>query len=359
MFREIGGNFPLTENDIKQNATQQDIWGCSSFKNALYLNSGSSAIFYLLDNNYVGEKNVVLPAYTCITCIRPFIYRNFNIQYYTINKDLTINKDSFEKAIHHFNNNCIVYIHAYFGFNTLESIKDELADLHKHPNITIINDFTHSWLSQNQIEAHFYIASLRKWLQTPDGGILASNINLTFNNKNILDYDREQTNTYIKASLLKNRYLDNDASISKDQFLPLFNDSVACFRKKEIRAMSPISKTIYDNTNYQEVTIKRKKNCQYLIDHIKNPYIEKIFSSVPDDAVPFYLPVYVKKDRKKFQQHLAANNIYCPIHWNVPEYIANTPFANEIYPQIISLVCDQRYDLDDMERFVATVNNYK
>jgi hypothetical protein len=33
--------------------------------------------------------------------------------------------------------------------------------------------------------------------------------------------------------------------------------------------------------------------------------------------------------------------------------------AETIFPEILSLVCDQRYDLDDMENFVAIINHFQ
>ena len=52
-------------------------------------------------------------------------------------------------------------------------------------------------------------------------------------------------------------------------------------------------------------------------------------------------------------------NIFCTIHWSPSSYIEGMEDTKTIFPEIISLVCDQRYDLDDMENFVAIINHFQ
>ena len=52
-----------------------------------------------------------------------------------------------------------------------------------------------------------------------------------------------------------------------------------------------------------------------------------------------------------------SHDIYCPIHWPKSEFVQD--LNNEIYDNILSLVCDQRYGLDDMRRMVNVINEYK
>ena len=95
-----------------------------------------------------------------------------------------------------------------------------------------------------------------------------------------------------------------------------------------------------------------------MIEHINNPNVIKIYNRVSDGEIPLYYPVYIKDDKRKdFQNYLMSNDIYCPIHWPKSELVKN--FNCEIYDNILSLVCDQRYGLDDMKRMVDVINEYK
>ena len=358
MYCEIGGNFPLSNSDLLLTPKSSDVWGCNVFANTVYVNSGRSALKILLDQNYEGPKNVVIPVFICDTCIEPFVKRNYNIEYYAINKDLSVNRESLKRAIDGFDHNCIVYIHAYFGFDTLDGIKDDLCTLRNEPGITLVNDFTQSWLCKNQIQADYYVCSLRKWLQTPDGGILASDKDLTIDSNALLEYNKEQTEEYVNASLLKNRYLEDNASIEKKQFYSLFKKSVNHIEEPEVRKISPVSKMIYDNVDYEKVIQRRWRNARFLCENINNKKIEKVFENVPQGCAPFYYPVYLNGNRDDFQKYLIRHNIYCPIHWDVPVYVKDNSQANDIYTKEISLVCDQRYDADDMERLANVVNRY-
>ena len=60
------------------------------------------------------------------------------------------------------------------------------------------------------------------------------------------------------------------------------------------------------------------------------------------------------------QKELAAHNIYCPVHWPIPEQVkpAMDKDSEYIYSHVLSLICDQRYDLEDMVGIVDIANKY-
>lgn len=345
---------------LNQQPSTKEVFGCSKFKYNLYTFSARSALNVYLDEIYSGEKNVVLPIYTCETCIKPFVDHGFNIEYYRINEDLSINEDSLVTELEKIAYNGILYVHSYFGFDTLSKAKPLLKKLRQKNELTIIDDYTQSWLNKKkEIEADIYLCSIRKWLSTPDGGVLSSDTQ-PLQSKNIKPFCEEQVNEYIEASLLKNRFLENDPSVEKSQFYPLFKHTIEYFEHKEAYALSPISKVIFDTANYDFVINQRIKNAKFLSQNINNNIVEKIFNDIPQGIVPFYYPIYIKNGRRAdLQKHLIENNIFCTIHWTPSKIIAERPEIAQIYPNILSLVCDQRYSTDDMTRFVEAINNFK
>lgn len=360
MQREIGGNIPLSEESLCIEPTDREIFGCSKFKYNLYTFSARSALNVFLDEIYTGRKKVLLPIFTCSTCIKPFIDHGFQIDYYRINTDFSVNEESLANKLENISYEGILYIHSYFGFDTLKSIKPLLKELRKKESLVIIDDYTQSWLNdKKEIEADYYLASIRKWLPTPDGGVLSSDTN-KLNSERIRPYCKKQVDEYITASLLKNRFLSGDESIDKSQFYPLFKHTIEFFEKDCAYALSPVSKVIYDTADYKTVITKRIQNAEYLCNHINNKYIQKIFTSIPKGVVPFYYPIYVKNGKRaEFQKYLIQKNIFCTIHWTPSSYIEGMEETKTIFPEILSLVCDQRYDLDDMENFVAIINHFQ
>ena len=58
------------------------------------------------------------------------------------------------------------------------------------------------------------------------------------------------------------------------------------------------------------------------------------------------------KNRDVIRKKLIDNKIYCPVHWPKP-----MGCNSNIYDMELSLVCDQRYDIDDMKRIVSVIND--
>jgi hypothetical protein len=71
-------------------------------------------------------------------------------------------------------------------------------------------------------------------------------------------------------------------------------------------------------------------------------------------------PVFVDEGRKELQQFLVKNKIYPTIIWACPDDLLEKvdSTAKYIYDHILCFHCDQRYDLDDMERIGSVIKEY-
>ena len=56
--------------------------------------------------------------------------------------------------------------------------------------------------------------------------------------------------------------------------------------------------------------------------------------------------------------HLIRNGIYCPIHWAIPDEVRLNTETKKLYDEELSLVCDQRYCLGDMDRTLTTIEAF-
>ena len=104
----------------------------------------------------------------------------------------------------------------------------------------------------------------------------------------------------------------------------------------------------------------RQRNARILIDGLQDiPEIELMFQTVQDDEVPLFVPVLLRENRAKLRKYLIDNAIYCPIHWPKSEFHRGiSQRAEMLYSQELSLVCDQRYGSDDMNRIVECIRKY-
>ena len=225
----------------------------------------------------------------------------------------------------------------------------------------MVEDVTHSWLSDcDSTKADYCVASLRKWLQLPDGGALMSS-------KHPLGFDmiheesKEIITEFLSASVAKERYFKTFNASDKEVFRNHYSKAKDFLQADdEPYMLSCVSNSVLAHTDFETIKKRRRDNALYLHRHIHNNNVEACCCFDGEHSTPLYYPIYVREGRDQLQKELASQNIYCPIHWPVPEQAKQ--LLNEdsifIYSHILSLVCDQRYDLTDMEAIVETVNHF-
>jgi len=360
MYEEIGSNFWLDRHDeLEAKEISLDFLQIN-IHDVAFLSTGRSAIAFLLE--HIGlpkdKKVALLPPFTCRTVIQPFMKAGYRVCHYGINEDLTCDADSLVESIEK-NQPSIVLVHGYFGFDTLRSIKEVVLDM-RSSGIVVIEDITHTMYSSfEHTESDYYVSSLRKWVALPDGA-LAISTNRPFAYKpSRIDEDLQEA----KLQAFHAKYLYMCEGIgNKDEFLRRFGEAEQILCKQEsIFAMSLISKKIQANLRLDTLRKKRRENFKALVEHTRNlGTLEPIFDSLCEDITPLYFPVYIKQNRKEFQSYLAENNIYAPILWPKPSECAKAipPTADWVYQHILSIPCDQRYGLDDMQRIAETIMEF-
>lgn len=360
MFKEIGGNFWIEPSQIEENnCNKWDFKFVNEAEKVAYLSSGRSSILLILEQLKIKNKVALLPIYTCESVIQPFLLNKYEVKFYEINKDLVTNEKNLIKCVEAYKPS-VVFIQDYFGFNTSRNVKTNYKWL-KSKGIIIIEDLTHSSFSKfKKGDADYYIASIRKWLGIPDGAVaITTNKEIKLKKYNI---NEKRINLFVKAAFLKNEYIKNFDSKLKPEFRKLYYASEDLFDSDySVYSMSEISTKILCNYNFKNLFKYRRKNFNYLQKELKgNKWITAVFDNLPVDVVPLYFPVYVKCDRKKLQDFLAKNEIYAPIHWPIPEACLKQLNSRTIktYNNILSLPCDQRYNIKEMERIIDCLNKY-
>lgn len=149
---------------------------------------------------------------------------------------------------------------------------------------------------------------------------------------------------------------------SKNAFLDMFtmfSDQLQSnYKSFEIDSLSKI---LLSNIDIHILKEKRRENASYLYEELKNCDFIKPIIKEPDFAndCPLYLPIKVEtKFRNDLRDYLIAKRIYCPIHWPIPNINCLNKATKRIYEEELSLVCDQRYGIDDMRRIVKTIGEF-
>lgn len=355
MIKEIGGEFWINKNEPIGNSDEMPSW-LKKFGNVLLTTSGRGSLSLLLDQGKPKIKKALLPSYICDSVILPFKQKGYELSYYDVDKYLKPIDIDFIK-----NNNAGIFLHmGYFGFSTNDVLTDLIPSL-KSESVITIEDVTHTlFTKQNKpMVSDFAIGSIRKWLGIPCGGFIASNEMLQFE---LSDANFEFINTRRSSLHQKFEYMDSGNKSIKSTYLSGFNKAEHMlnvdFKPYKIDLESEM---IIKDLDYKNLQSSRQSNYRFLLKHLRDvDGIEVIFNGLQNDTTPLFFPVYVKNNRDELRRKLIESDIYCPVHWPLPRQVSGhlNITTKNIYDSILSIPCDQRYQIEDMRRMINEIIDF-
>lgn len=351
---EIGSEFWIDAN------TQSSLLSCH------YALSGRTAIDLILQDMTVSGKSVnsvYMPAWCCESMMQPFIDRGLDVRFYDISSD----KDGFHYVIDANYKTHILYVANYFGYSNM--LPDSVVNQLKNHGATIIYDRTHA-LFRNEDNrpswGDYTIASIRKWLGVASGAIVYKHDgHLSLPVMKDCDY----VSAKWEAMALKAAYLEEvdkrgtapNVPNIKEVFLKEF-ETFDHTLSKDYRnyRIDEASLAVWLTTDKTIIQDQRRENAQYVEDAVsKISQIRPMFQ-LQDNDCPLCVPVLFscREERDSVRRLLTEKGVYCPVHWPKPDGIPHEFSVNEIYDCELSLLCDQRYTPDDLQRMVDIVKNY-
>ena len=352
---EIGSEFWIDGNYLNDDIKAMPLW-LSRLGNVVLTTSGRGAISLVLDQVKPKVKKALLPSYICDSVIIPFEKAGYELTYYDVDKNfMPINIESIE------NSNTGIFLHmGYFGFPTNDNLTEIITNL-KSKSVIIIEDVTHTLFSENykRIENDFIIGSIRKWFGIPSGGFIASDKNI---NHELLDADTEFINLRISSSHQKSEYMKSGNKSTKTIYLSGFNRAEQLLDENtNPYKIDHDSELIIKNFDDKKLKSTRKQNYEFLLKQLNDvDGIEVVFNNLGNDVTPMFFPVYLKQNRDKLRLSLIDKEIYCPIHWPIPKQLNEhlSIITKNIYDSILSIPCDQRYQIKDMRRITNEISNF-
>lgn len=298
-----------------------------------------------------GAKSVYMPAYCCESMEQPFIRQGYTIKHYAV--------EPFNGGVHRqvfTDHGCdAIVLLDYFGFASEETAVFAMAE--KQRDTAVIIDCVQSAFSQTKAleYADYSLISWRKWFfscaataqkhcgqwlvpspEKADGGYIALRR---------------------KAARLKESYIVSKVG-SKDAFLSLFADAEKLL--DEDYSDYAAEQRSLDELNFLDtgfIREQRRKNAAFIMQELeKLPHeiIKPLFCRMSDTDVPLFVPVLVHRDvRDELRCYLIANKVYCPVHWR-----SELGGADKLYDCELSLICDQRYGMDDMARQMTLISEF-
>lgn len=293
-----------------------------------------------------GARSISLPSWCCDSMIKPFVDAGLEVCFYPVywSDGHLIQKWSFDCDI--------LFLIDYFGYT------GNTPDLRNY-NGTVIRDVTHSIFSTSYSDADYYFGSLRKWCGVWTGGYAWAK------DGHALQIGYADDLGYVsfreKAMQLKNSYIhgyvDYKGQIVTDKgYLKLFEQAEEALEHVRIASSDARDIELAKKLDVDYIKFRRRANAEVL----RKAFPEwLVFPEVSPNDTPMFVPVLVPGGKRdELRRHLIKNEIYCPVHWPVSEYHKLDDRTEHIYKNELSLVCDQRYTEDDMNRMVETINMF-
>jgi hypothetical protein len=330
----IGGDFELTQNSPGNLDKLIELTkGCAGS----WTLSGRSALALVVqDLQRKGVKHIHLPAYLCDSIIAPIEALNLDYSFYNV--DDALNGDPQPPR------NAAVLLIDYFGWPN-KSFSDDAI---------LIVDRCQSFLSEWTVstpDAQYVVSSPRKFGPTGVGGWC----NLTGSSAEPTKESSRAVEQSWAARLLKGKYLaDSTASLDdaiEQSYLASLADVENYLDSHPTQAGIPeVALKMIAGIDWAQVAKQRRENWLQLIQLLPAE-VEAVFSSLPDDVVPLGLLVRLT-NRDEVRKQLAAERIFCPVHWPLPQQVDPKafPVSRKLADTLLTLPIDQRYGESEMTR---------
>lgn len=336
MKRVIGGEFEI-DKLRKGTAKIPDI-----FDRGYFYSSGRAALYHILTCIVnCGNKKILLPDYLCESIVNVVKLSAIPYEFYSLNADLSIDLKTINNI---YDENTSILIINYFGGVDVKREIERVREVFK--NVLIILDNVQALFSMFElIDADFMFTSFRKQLPVPDGAWVVSkshNLEEVFNKNTFAQYK-------LAGGLLK--YNNQFSSIDENMYLDLFVKGETLIDRNINSCMSDITTSLLQNVDFEMIRNKRIENSMFLIEGLRKIGVSPIIDFY-SGKVPLFIPVKFR-DRSYIRSLLIENRIFCPIHW--PKFSEVNLNKNSIYDEELSLVIDQRYNIDDIKLMLSII----
>ena len=352
MYKEIGSEFWRTDFLVptEHRFLPSDDWPGDK----QYFVSGRTALYVIIEEikeslGSLRPLKAYLPSYCCHTMIEPFFQQGVFVDFYPV----VFRDGSFQQLIDPTKVCDIILVMDYFGFSTVEK------ELPK--NAIVVRDMTHALFSSDHAEklqsADYLFASFRKWGPVAGASVASKKIgewSVTSKRHHNSYISRRKGGYELKADYIEGK------SIEKYEFLDIFSEAEALLDQDYIDYAADEKSISEAATLYQSVSIRRR-NAELLLQGLNSLHIvEPIFPRIETHDVPLFIPILVKNNKRDdLRKYLIENSVYCPVHWPLSPLHSITTEEQQIYSSELSLICDQRYGEDEMNRQLELLRSYE
>ena len=294
-------------------------------KNAIRLNTARNCFEYVLRAR--GYDKVYIPYYTCEVMLEPLEKCNVKYEFYHINQKLepaeTIQLQPSE---------AFLYTN-YYGLK--QQCVERLAQI--YGNQLIVDNAQAFFAAPLDGIDTFY--SARKFFGVADGAYLYT--------EKMLGIELEQDQSLERMSHLLIR-ADIGAEAGYADFRK--NDDALC--GEPIKRMSRLTEKILCSIDYEACKVTRRRNYEEYESALSET--NAIQLHLDTHAVPLAYPFL--QESTDLRKLLILNRIFVPHYWPNVTYRTDFQLEEKISNFLLPLTCNQRYEKDDIQRILKTIN---
>lgn len=331
-----------------------DPWHAARAAPSFY-GSGRDAMRAILSHGReaLGWRRLLVPSYFCQEVVRALMAVGLEVMSYPDDpRDPQIDLESLASRV---GPGAAVLVSNTFG---LRGSVD--AEVIRAKGAAVIEDHTHDPWSRwaHGSTADYALASLRKTLPIPDGGVLWSPRGHVVPSSPRATPERERASgRKLGAMWMKRLYLAGQA-VEKEAYRALFAAGEAEIASGPISGMADATLGLLRAFPVSAWRAIRRANYDHLRRAISGTPGIDVLSPVEADACPFsvvcVLPSRARRDHVRAR--LSSSRIYAAVLWPFDDLaLSDVPGrAVDLGGRSLSLHCDMRYGADDLDR-VATV----
>ncbi|MEZ3487743.1 MAG: hypothetical protein K1W22_14475 [Lachnospiraceae bacterium] len=302
-------------------------------------------------------KSVLLPSYCCHTMIEPFMRNNIKVRFYDVyideNGDICADIPIPRKQE-------MFYKMNYFGAVNIKQVNIQVGlglwDVS-------VEDTTHScFCDRYKSEADYEFASYRKWFALEGFCIAKKNKGFFLDELKLIVHTKY---CKIRKEAFHNKYTYmNGGKDDKKKYLNQFDLAEKLLEEDYVGYcpdLNSIVEFFNEKDRFDKIKYIRRKNASILVQELKEiEMIQPVISKINENICPLCFPIILpKKMRDGLKKYLIEQDIYVPIHWPISKVHSGiTNRGREIYDRELSLICDHRYDTDDMKREANIVRKF-
>lgn len=342
---EFGSDFHYIQSSGNPNNTLKDY-----FPSANYYADGRQALIHLYHSQ--GWQRLWMPEYFCYDVIESLKEAGLDLMFYADypgynGDDNTL--DAIQRNGHFRPMDAVLRVN-YFGMRSYRNAE--------HLSVAgIVEDHTHDLLGgwARNSRADWCIASLRKTLPIPEGGMLWSPKNLPLPEMPEASEENDEiASIRWDAMRLKARYLAGE-DVEKAAFRKGFVETEPFFDTAPVCALDETSQEYLNTFDIQNWYNKKRENWHILSEIHK----EGVHILLPEDAgcFPFSLILLFDffDDRDRVRKALIEKQIYPAVLWHIPATLDGDIFR--ISGGMLSIHCDGRYSTDDILQLKSIIES--